>query len=74
MSKANPVSPKAHGAWLGAGTGALLGQLVAGLLSHYLNHDKSLPTVDVTAITSVCTAVVAFVGAWLAPLLPKSGA
>jgi hypothetical protein len=63
-----PVSPKAHGAWLGAGTGAAVANEVIQLIQTY-GHTV-LPAATTSLIYTVVPAIVAFVGAWLAPLLP----
>ncbi len=66
MTTRNPVSPKAHGAWLGASSGAGAGTVAVGLIEQYVTH-KALPAADVAAVYWVMSAVLAFAGAWLAP-------
>ncbi len=66
MTAHNPVSPKAHGAWLGASSGAGAGTVAVGLIEQYVTH-KALPAADVAAVYWVTSAVLAFAGAWLAP-------
>jgi len=60
------VSPKAHGAWLGAGAGAAVAGVVVGLLQAYVTHHP-LPQADITAIYAAMPALLAYVGAYLAP-------
>lgn len=71
MSAANPISPKAHGAWLGAGSGAALTAEIIGLIQTYWTH-KPLEPALVSLMYTVIPALVAFLGAWLAPLIPSS--
>ena len=66
---ARPVlSPKFHGAWLGAVGGVNIGGLVVGLIESYITH-KALPLPLIDLITTVTGAVVAAVGSYVAPLL-----
>lgn len=71
LTKSGPISPKAHGAWLGAGSGIAVANIIVGLIQTYWIH-KALPGAAVQAIDAVCTAGVAFIGSWLAPLIAKS--
>lgn len=66
-----PISPKAHGAWLGAGTGAAIADEIISLVQTYGTH-APLPASTSALIFTVVPAVVAFLGAWLAPLVPAS--
>lgn len=65
-----PISPKAHGAWLGAGSGAAAGNEIIALIQTYAH--TTLPPATVTLIYTLMPALAAFVGAWLAPLLPST--
>jgi hypothetical protein len=69
MSAANPISPKAHGAWIGAGTGQAITVAVVGLIEAYGTRGP-LPMATVYAIGLVITAALAFFGAYIAPHLP----
>lgn len=71
MSAANPISPKAHGAWLGAGSGAALTAEIISLVEAYWTH-KPLDPALVSLLYTIVPAVVAFLGAYLAPLIPSS--
>lgn len=71
MSAANPISPKAHGAWLGAGSGAALTAEIISLIQTYWTH-KPLEPALVSLMYTVVPAAVAFLGAYLAPLIPSS--
>jgi hypothetical protein len=65
-----PISPKAHGAWLGAGTGAAITQEIINLVQTY-GH-TTLPPALTGMLFTVVPALVAGLGAWLAPLLPSA--
>jgi hypothetical protein len=67
-----PVTAKTHGAWLGAGTGSALAAGVAGLIQTYLTH-RTLPAADVSLIYTASTALVAFIGSYVAPNQDRSG-
>lgn len=71
LTRQGPISPKAHGAWLGAGTGVAIANVVTGLIEAYGTH-AALPAAAVAAISLVCSPLVAFLGAWLAPLIAKA--
>lgn len=60
------IQLKAHGAWLGGGTGAGLAGLIVGLLQQHLVHHPLAP-IDVEAIYSGVGVLGAFGGAWLLP-------
>lgn len=60
------IQLKAHGAWLGGGTGAGLAGLVVGLLQQHLTHHPLAP-IDVEAIYSAVGVLGAFGGAYLLP-------
>jgi hypothetical protein len=65
-----PVSPKVHGAWLGAGAGAAIANALIQLIQSYGVH-KALPLSVTALIFTVTPPAVAALGAWLAPLLPS---
>lgn len=60
-------SPKAHGAGLGAGTGATIANLVIQTLQVDVLH-RTLSQPATTLVYAACTIAVAYFGAWLAPL------
>lgn len=60
------VSPKAHGAWLGAGGGASAAAVIVGLIQDYWTH-AVLPASAVQGIYIVAAAVTAFAGAYILP-------
>lgn len=70
LTRSGPLSPKFHGAWLGAGTGVAIANVIIGLIETYGTH-KPLPQVDVTAINLVVAPLLSAAGAWLAPLVAK---
>jgi len=70
---AGPISPKAHGAWLGSGSGAAVTNVVIGLLQQYVTH-APLASSLVTALYVVVPGLLAFTGAWLAPSLQQAEA
>jgi hypothetical protein len=70
VSKKNPISPKAHGAWIGGGAGAYVANQVVALISQWTHHPLATPYA--TLIYGVTPPVLAFLGAWLAPLLPQT--
>lgn len=61
-----PIEPKTHAAWLGAGGGAAFGAIVVGLIQAWITH-KPLAAADVSLIDTICAAVVALVSSYLAP-------
>jgi hypothetical protein len=65
-----PISPKVHGAWLGAGAGAGIANALIQLIQSYGVH-KALPLSVTALIFTVTPPLVAALGAWLAPLLPS---
>lgn len=65
------VSPKAHGAWLGAGSGASVAAVIVGLIQDYWTH-AALPAAAVQGIYIVVSAIAAFAGAYILP--QKTGA
>ena len=60
-----PVAPKAHGAWLGAGSGAALAQAVIGVIQA-ITHTTLAPGFT-AAIFALSTPLLAFIGSYLAP-------
>lgn len=67
-----PVTAKAHGAWLGAGAGSAIAAELVGLIQTYLTH-SALPAPDVQLIYTIVPALVAFIGAYLAPHEARPG-
>jgi hypothetical protein len=68
FTRSGPISPKAHGAWLGAGSGVAIANVAIGLIESYITH-KPLPVAAVAGINLAVTPLIAFIGSWLAPLL-----
>ena len=62
----NPISPKAHGAWLGAGTGQAIAGVVVGLIQTYVTH-ATLATPAVQSIYIVISSLLALTGAYILP-------
>jgi|HubBroStandDraft_2_1064218.scaffolds.fasta_scaffold402370_1 hypothetical protein len=67
-----PISAKTHGAWLGAGTGSAVAAIVVGLIETYVTH-RTVPAADVSLIYTACTALVAFLGSYIAPHQARPG-
>jgi hypothetical protein len=66
-----PISPKAHGAWLGSGSGAALANEVINLIQTYVTH-APLPQPTVALIYTLVPALMAFIGAYVVPAIPSS--
>lgn len=60
------ISPKAHGAWLGAGSGSAVAGIIVGLIQDYWTH-APLPAPAIQGIYVLVAAAVAFAGAYLLP-------
>jgi len=60
-----PIAPKAHGAWLGAGSGIGLAQAAVGIIQAIEHHP--LAQGYVVGIYMLAGPLVAFIGAYLAP-------
>jgi hypothetical protein len=69
MKSIGPISPKAHGAYLGAGTGSLIANDLIQLIQQYITHAALAPSL-VTLIYTVVPALLAFVGAYVTPAIP----
>ncbi len=70
-NRLGPVSPKAHGAWLGAGSGSYVANTAIGLLQSYVTHAPLSPAL-VTLIYGAASVLLAFAAAWVLPALPAS--
>lgn len=70
LTKSGPISPKAHGAWMGAGSGIGAANVIIGLIEAYGTH-HALPIAAVSGIDFVVTPLAAFLGAWLQPLMSR---
>jgi hypothetical protein len=66
-----PLAPKFHGAWLGAGTGIGLGQVINALLIWAVWHGGAEPDAVANAVTYLAGIAVAALGAYLAPHQPR---
>lgn len=62
------ISPKAHGAWMGSGSGALIGSVIIGLIQSYITH-KAVPLALQTLIMGLTSSITAYVGAYILPLV-----
>lgn len=71
MSRLGPISPKAHGAWLGAGTGSYIASQVIALLQQYVTHTP-IPTAAQGLIYGVLPTLLAFAVAYILPAIPAS--
>lgn len=60
------LSPKFHGAYLGAGTAAAISNVITGLIQAYWTH-APLPAADVQLIYTVVGIALAGFGAWIMP-------
>ena len=60
------LSPKFHGAWLGAGTGASVANGITGLIQSYWTH-APLPAASVQLTYTIVGVVLAGFGAWIMP-------
>lgn len=67
MSK---IQLKAHGAWLGGGTGVGVASLIVGLLQQHVTHHP-LAQVDVQAVYSLVAVAGSFLGAYVLPTLQR---
>lgn len=66
-----PLAPKFHGAWLGAGTGIGLGQVINALLIWAVWHGGAEPDAVANAVTYLAGIAIAGLGAYLAPHQPR---
>lgn len=69
--KIGPVSPKAHGAWMGSAAGASIAGTIVSLLQDYVSHGP-LSSSLVSVIYMAVPAVTAFLGSYVAPVFPAS--
>ena len=66
MLRSAGLSPKFHGAYLGAGTGATIAAIITGLVQTYWTH-AALSPYAVQGIYTVVTIALAAYGAYVAP-------
>ena len=64
-----PFEAKAHGAWLGAGSGVALAQIIVGVVQAVTR--RPLDPGFIAAIDGVTSPLLALLGAWLAPHTPR---
>lgn len=60
------LSPKFHGAYLGAGTAAAISNVIIGLIQSYVTHTP-LPAADVQLTYTLVGVILAGFGAWIMP-------
>jgi hypothetical protein len=66
MGFVSSISPKAHGAWLGAGTAAAIANVIDGLIQSYWTH-APLPAADTQLTYTLVGIALAGFGAWVMP-------
>jgi hypothetical protein len=66
-----PLSPKFHGAWLGAGTGQEVANVIVGILQDYVTH-APLTASATQGIYILVSAALAGLGAYILPPGPTS--